>query len=244
MLSDMYIDVGQADKAVTSLQHVINLYLEASLPDLFWCEMLMTLGRAYIALQRPNEAMPYLAQAHDRFARLPVDHVPKTWFNNTFHTFATIFLDLGETELAAELLGDRLRYESSYLLPDDPVRLFSLRRMAQVYTMLGGRQHLEKAVMMFLEVVDKGQKTLHKDMDESKTTGKLMTELHEKLERVTRTKASVVNVTAKQSVLRVRASDPSASTVARDLTMPPQRPPLCAEIAVSRNPIDDTSSGA
>lgn len=202
-LCGIYINTGQAKKAVTLLEDVINICYETSLPDPCWVRIMVTLAEAYIALEKPNEAMPHLAEAHSQLAKLlshDGDNTPPTSLARPMIRLVGIYLDLGEISLAATILLEQATLELLFLPVNDNRRLLTLRKLARVYIRLEDGESVKKAVVLLNEVMDKGRGTLHADVEELEVTEELLAEAQQKLAQATEEEQSVVEIREKQNI--------------------------------------------
>ncbi|KAH0134357.1 hypothetical protein KCU66_g945, partial [Aureobasidium melanogenum] len=230
ILSVLYID-EHAKEAVALLEDNVTLYYKTSSPNPHWIIIMMVLAQGYIRLKKPNGAMSHLAQARSQLDRFLADDTPPPWLAPAMGLTADIYFALEEFSIGATLLEKRVNLQSSYLRLDDNRRLSSLRKLAQVYTRLEDSRKLKQVVELLEEVIDDGQKTIHTDFKDSKLTGKVLAYAQWNLAQARRTRQSVVGIRGQQSGQEEAASNPSASTVATELTMPPQGRLPCAQVA-------------
>lgn len=230
MLSVLYIN-EHANKAIALLEDEITICYNTSSPNPHWIIIMMILAQGYIRLKKTNEATLHLAQARSQLDRFLADETPPPWLAPAMGLLADIYFALDEFLIGATILEKRVNLQSSYLRLDDNRRLSSLRKLAQVYTRLGNSRKLKQVVELLEEVIDDGRKTIYTDFKDSKLTEKVLAYAQWNLAQARRTRQSVAGIRVQQSGQQKTASNLPASTVVREIMMPPQERLLCAEVA-------------
>ncbi|KAH0294505.1 hypothetical protein KCU62_g479, partial [Aureobasidium sp. EXF-3399] len=147
-LSELYLTVGQAEKIVTLLEDAFKLDSKQDPPDHTWFWTTTSLVKAYLHLEKYDQAMPILEEMHLQYSRMnPEDKFARA---DIMHKLAIAYLGTEEPSRAVPLLEEVIELNRLWL-PLSSLQLHAaIKRLATAFIETDNRS---QAAPLFEEVV-------------------------------------------------------------------------------------------